>query len=174
MKELTDRLAWGLVLAICIACVVALAVEQCSTQTEEPPPAELVKLYLHDTVYVDKPTQTEVIYVPVPEYVDTAAIIEEFFSMKVYADTIRPNEYVTITVTDTVYMNDLVRQNFDVVTVPKLVYTRRGGIGGGISVGKNIMQLRADLEIKKSNFSVGYDVINNSTIIGYNYKFKTW
>lgn len=176
MKEFTDRFIMVLVLVISAACVTGLLVDRCSEPepTPKPPEGEVVKLYLHDTVYVDRPTEIRTVYMPVPEFVDTAEILEKYFCERVYRDTIKPNEYVTITVTDTVYMNQLVRQNLDVVTIPKLVYRRRGGLGSGIRVGKNLLQFNADIEINRSNIAIGYDIINQTPTLGYSHKFVTW
>jgi hypothetical protein len=64
-------------------------------------------VHVNDTIRLSAPAVIKEIEVPVPVDVDTAAILQQYFTKKVYNDPIIKTEYVEVHLTDTVYMNGL-------------------------------------------------------------------
>lgn len=148
---------------------------------QQPPPTveyKLVKKAVHDTVYIKEPQPSEVIYVPVPEYVDTAAIIADYYSYLVYVDTIHANEYIDIKITDSVYNNKLLAHQIEVLSLPEVYVppnaTTSRSLALGLLASKNLLATKCDFQFKRHEFSAGYDFINKAPLVGYTYKFIVW
>lgn len=139
---------------------------------------EIVKRTVHDTIYMPVHSPAEVIHVPVPADVDTAAIISNFFTKNIYADTVQLGDYIEFVLTDTVSCNSLISHKFDVLSLPD-VYIPPGAVSSrcvalGAMTGRNLLALKCDLTIRRNQYSLGYDFINRSPIIGYSYRIASW
>lgn len=141
---------------------------------------EIIKKEVHDTLYIAEPTLSETILVPVPAYVDTAAILSDYFSTRIYDDTVRLTDFIDVRLTDSVSSNKLLSHKIELLSYPEFVCTKPPDaisarcIALGAQVGKNHWQINAQLHIKRHIITAGYDIMNNSPVVGYGYKLKQW
>ena len=87
--------------------------------------------------YVPLPAET--IHVPVPGAVDTVYVLKEYFTKKVYRDTIANNDTLQVIVRDTVWQNGISDRVVSYVFNPEAVVKKHsvgvGGIAGAHSFG---------------------------------------
>lgn len=166
-------------LFIAILCLTALAVVVFVRPHCEPQVAyRIVKQSVHDTIYVPVSAPSETVFVPVPQDVDTAQILQEYYSYNLYRDTVKINEYIEIAFHDTIYQNKLLSHNIDVLSLPKVMMnpnatTSRSVALGGV-LGPKLYGVMADLNYKSHTFRLGFDFCNNSPLVGYSYRIKSW
>lgn len=69
-------------------------------------------VFSSDTIFIPEPELIN-IYIPQPALpIDTAAIIQDYLSAKVYCDTLISNSEITAILKDTVYQNSIVGRTF--------------------------------------------------------------
>lgn len=149
--------------------ILLLMVLQChqrqnsSSQVPEP-------LTIHDTVYLPSPVVTKEIPVPVPAKVDTAAILAQYFTKRVFDDTLR-TQFVTMHLTDTVYQNTLLGRTASYsFTLPQ----RHHSLTAGVMAGANTFALMGGYRHKRWTFSGGYDFVNRTPMVGVSYTLVRW
>lgn len=141
------------------------------------PLPEPVKVSVHDTIYINRPTLVETKIVEVPQYVDTSTIIEKYYSCNVYVDTVRSEQMVDICVVDSVYQNQLISQRFEILSVPQVVVSGAApsrSAALGVVTGRNLLTIKADFRLRRNIFTAGYDIVNRSPVVGYSYQFISW
>ena len=133
---------------------------------------------VHDTITVTdtitkyRPAPTKTIYVQVPAIVDTAAILADYFSQKVYVDTIPLDVYGTVTVIDTLYQNGIDNRqveyslNIPTYTTNKKVHFLAGGF-----VWKDGAGVLGSVKYKKLMLSAGYDFVKKIPAAAIQYEF---
>lgn len=125
---------------------------------------------IHDTVYLPGPVVTKEIPVPVPAKVDTAAILAQYFTKRVYDDTLQ-TKFVTMHLTDTVYQNTLLGRTASYTfTLPQ----RNHSLTAGVIAGANTFALMGGYRYKRWLFSGGYDFANKESVFGASYTFSAW
>lgn len=125
---------------------------------------------IHDTVYLPGPVVTKEIPVPVPAKVDTAAILAQYFTKRVYDDTLQ-TKFVTMHLTDTVYQNTLLGRTASYTfTLPQ----RNHSLTVGVIAGANTFALMGGYRYKRWLFSGGYDFANKASVFGASYTFSAW
>lgn len=125
---------------------------------------------IHDTVYLPGPVVTKEIPVPVPAKVDTAAILAQYFTKRVYDDTLQ-TKFVTMHLTDTVYQNTLLGRTASYTfTLPQ----RHHSLTAGVIAGANTFALMGGYRYKRWLFSGGYDFANKASVFGVSYTFSAW
>lgn len=170
-----------LILAALAAIILIMALSRGDNQSDYFPLPEykIVKKQVHDTIYVPCPEPAEVIYVPVPDDIDTLAIIESYFTQNIYVDTVHAGEYVDLKITDSLSCNRLLSHKIELLSLPEVV-TIHPSAGSarcaalGALIGKNLMILKCDLHLRNSQFSAGYDFYNKGPVVGYSYKALSW
>lgn len=125
---------------------------------------------IHDTVYLPGPVVTKEIPVPVPSKVDTAAILAQYFTKRVFDDTLR-TQFVTMHLTDTVYQNTLLGRTASYsFTLPQ----RHHSLTAGVIAGPHTFALMGGYRHKRWHYSGGYDFTNKAPILSVSYTLKTW
>lgn len=117
------------------------------------------------------------------QFVDTAKILKEYFSTKVYVDSIIDSLLLVI-VTDTISENEIknrsysVRQTIRVIENEKIVdrtKTQKFNIGAGIDFDiseKFNLTPKIQMKYKKHGASVGYNISDKTIRAGYVYYIK--
>ena len=152
------------------------------------PQVQTETVYVYDTVMI---TKTD--YVPVPETIikniyipaniDTAKIIETYFSTLHYSDTLIDDTTALIIVKDSISENRLFsrswefqnRQPVQIITTVNQVNSKlRIGVGACISAGNTNFGFAPSVIISKnkSNFTISYDLVQKNGGVGYYYFFN--
>lgn len=126
---------------------------------------------LGDTVRLPAPEVIREIPVPVPVDVDTAAILQKYFTKKVYNDTIILTKFIEVHLTDTVYMNGLLGRTASYAfSFPE--YNR--SFSAGIMGGSRSLRLMAAYRHKRFEFLGDYNLIDKSYSVGAKYYLFRW
>ena len=131
-------------------------------------------LHVRDTVYSKQPVLVSSEPIIVPAVVDTAAILKEHFKMNVYRDTVVLKEYGTITVTDTVFENQLGGRAFTYdLNIPTYTAVKKTtfNIGGGAWYQDDSYGLIGSVRVKHFILSGGYDLLNKKPHFSAQYLF---
>ena len=67
---------------------------------------------VHDTLTIEKPQLVKEIYLRIPAKVDTAAILASQFTERIYRDTVKVPDVMTVVMTDTLRENILTGRDF--------------------------------------------------------------
>lgn len=124
-------------------------------------------------IYVDKP-----IFIPYNEPIDTPAIIRDYFSLRVYKDTLRLKDTLGyIAITDSIYMNKIKGRIWDahinkqIITETITIYPEPKGqlyAGGSLGMSPNLLMIGGDLIWKtKKDQMYGVGVGVNSSLQPY-------
>lgn len=121
------------------------------------------------------PPVPEVYFLPIKIAVDTQAVINDYYSQKVYKDTIINLPQLTVSVTDTVTENRLLDRVINYTYKPEIV-TRAPKYQLAVSAMAGYRSLPAFLELQKEKVAVmvGYDFYNKSPMLGFKYRFAAW
>ena len=129
--------------------------------------------YIHDTVFVDQvKVEIDTILVSIPNRVDTAAIIKDYYTKKTVKSSYE-DEHVSIRIQDDLFKNTIVNRKLDYTLLPRADPTKwfigsqmyMGQQGGGIALSLSVLKNR-------NQFSIGYDPITGRTFVGYNYQIR--
>ena len=141
----------------------------------------LKRVRIHDTIYVDGPVVEKEVYVPVPGRVDTVEVVRDYYMERVYHDTIKVNDYVTLMVKDTVYKNKLQSAKYDLLTdfstfspTPIQANDKHNALSLGLDAGYEHLSLRAGYEWGKMGIEGGYDFINKAPVVGVKLNVLQW
>lgn len=133
-----------------------------------------------DTIRIDSiikvpvPSPVVEVPVPVPANVDTAAILSDYYTQRMYDDTLINDQFVTLMLRDTVYNNKLlgrtVHYNLSMPTIK--VPTHEITVTGDF--GYRNQTVMAGYKYKKLQFRAGYDFYNKSPMIGVGLTIARW
>lgn len=166
-------------LYICIAAVVLLLSMAVSFYAGyKYCQSEYDNYIVHDTITVTEavteyhPIPSDTIYIPVPAIVDTAAVLADYFSQKVYTDTIPLDIYGTVTIIDTLYQNGIdtrqVEYRLDIPTYTKNKKVRF--LAGGF-VWQGGAGVLGSIKYKSLMLSAGYDFVRKTPAAAIQYEF---
>lgn len=68
--------------------------------------------YLKDTLWKEQLVPEYIYLPPLPEFIDTAAIIADYLKAKIYTDTLVSNKNITAILKDTIYQNSILGREF--------------------------------------------------------------
>lgn len=126
---------------------------------------------LSDTVRLTVPAIVKEIRVPVPADVDTAAILQKYFTKRVYNDTIIQTKFIQVNLTDTVYMNGLLGRTASYTfNFPEYNHSFSAGVMGGY----RILRVMAAYRHKRLEFMCDYNLIDRSCNVGAKYYLFRW
>lgn len=126
---------------------------------------------LSDTVRLPVPAIVKEVLVPVPADVDTAAILQKYFTKKIYNDTIIQTKYITVNLTDTVYMNGLLDRTASYTfSFPEYNHSFSAGVMGGY----HNLRIMAAYRYKRFEFIGDYNLIDRSYNVGAKYYLFKW
>jgi hypothetical protein len=118
----------------------------------------------------------------IPNIIDTAAIIERFFTTKEYRQTLTENE-VEVSITDTIGRNALLSrvvrvQNNRATRIETVLPAPKIGFYGGLRAGyiqrgqvPVMVQPVVGLEVKRWRVDAGYDLLNRAGVVGV---YRRW
>lgn len=125
-----------------------------------------------DTVTAYRPMPSDTIYIPVPAIVDTAAILADYFSQKVYVDTIPLDIYGSVTVIDTLYQNGIDNRQVEYsINIPTYTTNKKVHFLAGGFVWKDGAGVLGSIKYKKLMLSAGYDFVKKSPAAAIQYEF---
>ena len=129
--------------------------------------------------YYDSIFLTDTVLMPV----DTQAILRDYYTARVYVDTIQDDSSMIVIIKDSLIRNRLITRrsflkNNRVTTINNIYSYKQNGLYIGTSISKNFIQFNTSYLYKNSNFELGINFINlkdHSKIvpsIGYKYLIK--
>ncbi len=134
-----------------------------------------------DTVFSPAPPALVIrVPTPIPSVVDTQAVIDDYFSKKVYADTLVSDENLSIAVVDTVVNNSIVGRKVEYslsVPIPEPVTVYKppdNEVYLSSVVGFYSTSVMVNYSRKSISYGIGYDFYNNSPVIGVAIKLARW
>lgn len=128
-------------------------------------------LLVWDTCYV--PTPAETIMVKMPSTVDTAYVIQEFYTEKLYRDTVFNNDTVTLVLQDTLWQNSLQSRAVS-LTFNANRFVKANSVGLQGVVGYNHAALMGTYRHNRWQLMGGYDFIGRGAMVGAGYTLKEW
>jgi hypothetical protein len=121
--------------------------------------------------YVPMPAET--IRVQLPSKIDTVTVVREYFTKKVYRDTIFSNDTVELVVSDTVYKNALGDRKVSLTfNASRFVKTNSVGIEG--LIGYREADLLAVFRHKRWQLAGGWNFVEKGPVIGVGYTLVEW
>lgn len=131
-------------------------------------------LHLHDTVWIDQPQLTREVYIPVPAEVDSAAVVRDYYTQRIYTDTMQVTEVATVIVRDTVAQNTLTGRTFDFdIRIPKIL-PRDNAFGIGLLTGYGTTTVNAAYRYRNWQFTAGYDLRRKQPVFEIRYELFHW
>ena len=128
-------------------------------------------LLVWDTCYVPQPPET--IRVRMPSVVDTEYVVREFYTEKLYKDTVFNNDTVTLVLTDTLWRNSLTSRTAS-LTFNASRFVKANSVGLQGVLGHNTGALMGVYRHRQLHVMAGYDFIGGAPMVGAGYTFKEW
>lgn len=130
---------------------------------------------VRDSFPVYVPTPHQIIVDTVFAEIDTAAVITDYYSRKIYADTLS-RAGVTVVIHDTVYNNSLANRyvEFDVslpITTPKM---KKNTLNISFDGNPYSLNLMAGYRHNRIEYRLGYDLYNRTPTVGIGIKLAQW
>lgn len=123
------------------------------------------------TRYVPQPAET--IRVVEPGEVDTQYVVREYYTQKVYRDTIVENDTVQLVVCDTVFRNALGERQVSLKVNPE-VFRRHHALGLMGAIGRHQASLTGTYRRDRWTVAAGWDFEASGPVIGLGYTIKEW
>lgn len=135
------------------------------------PAIDTIKVTVHDHL----PPVPKIYFLPIPMEADTQAILKDYFSSKIYNDTIINLPNLTVSLIDSVSQNQLRGRWIDYSYVPELV-VREPAYQLSVSAMAGYRSLPLFLEFQNERWGLlaGYDFVNKSPMLGIKYRFAAW
>ena len=138
---------------------------------------ETVTVTVRDSIPFYVPAAPEIIVTGIPFEVDTASIIEDYYTQKIYHDTVRVTEYITLYLTDNLYNNALTGRKITYdLNIPYHVKSKptRNAISIHADIGRATCNIMAGYRHKRVIYKVGYDMLDQSVIAGIGINIVQW
>ncbi|MGL4852894.1 MAG: hypothetical protein ACRC3Z_09680 [Phocaeicola sp.] len=164
MKNYIPHIISVLIYSAIIFCVGRYSVEP--KEVKVP----VVEWSIPDTVYVPVPSPAEIIKVPVPVDVDTAAILQQFYTQNVYTRPIIDTPKLTVHLTDTVYNNVLLGSTASYRMAKPIKHDLSVGFLGS----SGSFSFVGTYSYDRIGVTLGYDFLNKSPIFGTKYYLFKW
>ena len=150
--------------------LVLLCIGRCTVGKEKDSPTSAPEVSA-DTIYIDRWLPSEVIKVPVPADVDTAAIVQQYYTQNVYNRPVIDNKLLQVNIIDTVYNNVLLGST---ATYTMRIPQYRHGVSVGVVAGYNTLSVMGTYRYDRLGVSAGYDFINRGLVFGLQYRLFRW
>ena len=113
--------------------IILIIIGRCSVATQKVKQLQpTIEFTLSETIPATVPVPAEVIEVPVPVDVDTAAILQKYYSNNIYNRPIINTPNLTVSLVDTVYNNKLYGSSVSYnLTIPEYKHDISIGLMGG-------------------------------------------
>ena len=130
---------------------------------------------VHDTLTIEKPQLVKEVYLRIPEKVDTAAILASHFTERIYRDTVKVPDVMTVVLTDTVRENILTGRDFIYdIHLPTFRPASHHAISLGGSVGHDFYTLHAAYRYKRLAVGGGYEFHTKQPYVKLSYDIIQW
>lgn len=141
---------------------------------------DLDTVWVYDTIYSEGPTIYVEKTVPVPSDVDTAAILQQHYTMRVLHDSVHLRDMATVFIIDTLFRNDIVGRQirYDLATFDTHITLQpkkpRLSLSMGAQLGKEEAAVLGGVRYKRSEFLAGYDFRHRSPSLTFKYDIIQW
>lgn len=127
-----------------------------------------------DSFFLPNPVPSKYIIVEVPVDVDTAAILKDYYTQKIYDDTLVNNNRLNLVLRDTVYNNKLLGRtvNYTISTPVPKKENHELMISGDVGVKHQSIML--DYKLDRFHFRAGYDFYNKAPVVGAGFTLIKW
>lgn len=147
--------------------VVVFAVRSCRPDGR-PQPETIVKWQKQ---YIPMPAET--IRIQLPSEVDTVKVIQEYFTQKVYRDTVLQNDTVTLVLQDTIWQNSIADRTVS-LTFNADRFTKAHSVSVGTVLGFQQADLLASWRHRRWQLSAGWNFVDKSPVVGGAYTLFEW
>ena len=152
--------------------------------------------YVHDTIYQSLPPMVREVVRTVPAEVDTAALLEAYYAVRTYADTLHLQDVATVYLSDTVTENALHGRlvSYDLARLqPRITYLPPAGeptgtrievpgktsparlaLTAGVQLGSEQAAFMAGVRWRRTEFGIGYDLRLRAPSITLKYDVALW
>lgn len=109
-----------------------------------------------------------------PQSIDTAAVVEAFYTKRKIDTTIISNE-VKIKFTGSLYENTLRNVVFQTQNLrpTQVVQEMKWSLWGGVSLGNNVFAPSIDLQYANHELGIGYNLLGDNQLL-FSYKYRLW
>lgn len=159
---------WAFIFGVLAAMIIGMVADTLTAPHGDGAPDTVLQW---KTRYVPVPAET--IRVMEPGEVDTAYVIREYFTKKVYRDTIMQNDTVQLVVRDTVFENALGPREISLKVNTEL-FRRRHAIGLMGAIGRHQTDLMGTYRHNQWTVAAGWDFAQGGPLIGVGYTVKEW
>lgn len=159
---------WAFVGGVLAAMIIGM-VADALTAPHGSPQADTVTEWR--TRYVPQPAET--IRVVEPGEVDTQYVVREYFTKKVYRDTILQNDTVQLVVRDTVFENALGEREVSLKVNTEL-FRKHNALGLMGAIGRHQADLMGTYRRDRWTVAAGWDFEASGPVIGLGYTIKEW
>lgn len=129
-------------------------------------------IVIRDTIIGDIP-KPDTMYVQVPVDIDTAAIIESYFTKLYYNDTIIDYPELKVSLSDVVYQNSLYDRKV-YIDYTRPVPNKLKALSVGADFSCNSLPVYMSFRRNRVTYKLGYDLLNKSLVGGFSYDFLQW
>ncbi|MBQ7496202.1 MAG: hypothetical protein IJT75_10755, partial [Bacteroidaceae bacterium] len=155
--------------------------------TSEPPIVELRidTVWVHDTIETPGPVVVREEVREVPARVDTAAVLQRYFTARTLSDTFHLRDVATVRITDTVFQNNIVARtiDYDLAKLDISLQRRKPRIGTpparlalsvGVQLGSEQTAVIGGVRCKRTELGLGYDLSLHAPSIFFKYDLWQW
>ncbi|MBO5626828.1 MAG: hypothetical protein J5953_13705 [Prevotella sp.] len=160
---------WAFVGGVLVAMIIGMVADALTAPHGSSRQADTVTEWR--TRYVPQPAET--IHVAEPARVDTHHVVREYFTKKVYRDTIVENDTVQLVVRDTVYENALGEREVSLKVNTEL-FRKHHAIGLMGAMGRHQADLMGTYRRDRWTVAAGWDFEASGPVIGLGYTIKEW
>ena len=109
-----------------------------------------------------------------PQSIDTAAVVEAFYTKRKIDTTIISNE-VKIKFTGSLYENTLRNVVFQTQNLrpTQVVQEMKWSLWGGVNLGNNVFAPSIDLQYANHELGIGYNLLGDNQLL-FSYKYRLW
>lgn len=168
-KEILTSFFW--LILFCIICLwigygIGIRKQKSSTQRDT--------VTVTDSLFLPMPVPGKYIIVEVPADVDTAAILKDYYTQKIYDDTLVHNNRLNLVLRDTVYNNKLLGRtvNYTLSNPVPRIESHELMISG--DVGFKHQSIMLDYKLNRFHFRAGYDFYNKAPMAGVGFTLIKW
>lgn len=174
--------------AAALIFVLALQESEIDRLRTEPPAVELRidTVWVRDTIRTPGPVVIREEVRRVPADVDTAAILQRYYTARVLADTFRLRDLATVRVQDTLFQNNIVGRSVDyelATLIPRLEYSAppkaavappRLALSVGAQLGTEQAAVMAGVRLRRAEILGAYDLRLRAPSLILKYDIWQW
>lgn len=159
------------ILVVCLLSLLACFVV--GYQLGKKNVSEPIMVRIHDSIPVDIPVPV-VEYKEIPQKIDTAAILRNYYAEKKYDDTIINLPELKVSVSDMITENNLTSRTVMLDYNRISPEDKKRSFLIGTMLGKQLQVAYAGYQYKSITYKAGYDFYNKSLIVGFSKDIYKW